>query len=94
MNRASFYSFLRVTRQRTSFCFFEKSATFFGIEKTFEELDAFFRMKLFHRFGFDLTDAFARDIHDAPDFFEGVFITVLETESQLDDLPFARGERL
>ena len=46
------------------------------------------------RLGFDLADALARDREVLADFFERVLAAVLQAEAHLDDLLFARRERL
>jgi hypothetical protein len=50
--------------------------------------------KLSQSFGLDLTNALARDGEVLADFFERVLAPVLQAETHLDDLLFARAERL
>src|SRR5437660_7506455 len=44
-------------------------------------------------FGFDLSDAFARDVEDPADFLERPGIAGADAEAQADDLGFAFAER-
>src|SRR5262245_28887870 len=46
-------------------------------------------LQLAERLGFDLADAFARDLEDSACFFERIAVAVAQAVTELDDLAFA-----
>src|SRR5262245_1314579 len=64
------------------------------IQKAHQLLAAAGLLELHHGFGFDLADAFPRDLEDVSDFFQRVAVAVAQAVPQLDDLPLAVTEGL
>jgi len=50
-------------------------------------------LELLERLGFDLANAFARDLKDFANLFERVFAAVVKSKSHLDDIAFSRRQR-
>src|ERR1041384_4818050 len=64
------------------------------VEEADELLAAGGLLALADGFGFDLANAFAGDLEDVADFFEGVAVAVAEAVAELDDLALAVAQGL
>src|SRR5262245_43711705 len=64
------------------------------IEEAHQLLAAAGLLELADGFGFDLADAFPRDLEDVADFFQRVAVAVAQAVPQLDDLPLAVAQGL
>lgn len=63
-----------------------------AVDKTLEFAGADGMLKFADGLGLDLADAFAGDLEDASDFFEGVGVAVADAVAEFDDFAFAVGE--
>ena len=65
-----------------------------AVKEPFQLAGSNWMLQFADRFGLNLPHSFAGDFEDPSDFFEGIRVSVAKSVPQLDDFPFAVGQRL